>query len=342
MRKSKKFPSINTWLLLLGVPAVCTLRTIAIIKDYNNSSGYFGSEKLINAAGWVLFALCALTCIEALFNVKRKNLTPDFETAETYIPAGLCSAGCMFMAGYLFSICIEEIKFPEAAILIIIPLLATFFALASTVGFVVFIVCSDRKSAPRALATMGISVFLLLVAAYIYFNRDLPLNAPNKIVDLAAYIFASIFFLYETRISLGSEKWGLYSCFGGIAAILCAYSAIPSIIAYFARGYIVSTDILENVLTLLLFSFIGARVLLTNRLTKDGACELVMHLSQEARERDEHIETADRNFSELMAVLNAEEAGASPEDEDTDQISISDILDESSAADLDEPPLLGE
>ncbi len=342
MKRNKKIPSINTLLLLLGVPSVCTLRTIAIIKDYNYFSGYFSSDKLISASGWVLFAFCILICAEALLNVKRKHLTPELESAATYIPAGLCSAGCLFMAGYLFSACIEEIKFPEAAILIIIPLLATLLALASVVGFIVFIICSDRHSAPRALATMGISVFLLLMAAYIYFNRDLPLNAPCKITDLVAYIFASLFFLYETRIALGCERWSLYSLFGGISAILCAYSAIPSIIAYFVSGYIISTDILESVLTLMLFTFTGARVLLTNRLTKDGSCELVTQLSQEARERDEHVETADRNFSELMAVLNAEETGIIPDDEDTDQISISDILDETAAADLGEPPLLGE
>ncbi len=333
MRKTKKNIHINTLILFVGALASSVLRCVAIMTDLDPKYGYFREKSLINAASWVLLAACILIAAEALFNMKRKNLAPDFQAPVTYIPAGLCGASLLFVAKYLFESFYKLTTGKDSSPLTSgLALISGIFALAAVAAFAAFVICRGRLNTVRALFTMAISIFALLFASHIYFDTSLPLNAPNKITDLVAYIFVSLFFLFEARISLGREKWNLYTLFGGMAALLCAYSSIPSLIAFFAEGYIISTGIYESILTFTLFIFITARLILTNELRKDEPCALVSALADEARERDARIEAADKNFRELISVLNK----ATPEEAqntDSDQLSINDILSEESNTD---------
>ena len=70
-----------------------------------------------------------------------------------------------------------------------------------------------------------------------YFREDgMALNSPNKLISQMAFLLAALFFLYEARISLGREKWRGYCIFGLAALAANAYSAVPAVILYFAKG----------------------------------------------------------------------------------------------------------
>ncbi|MBR0449266.1 MAG: hypothetical protein IIX30_00435, partial [Clostridia bacterium] len=117
-------------------------------------------------------------------------------------------------------------------------------------------------------------------------------NAPAKITDEMAYLFAAVFFLYETRISLGRGKWRAYVTFGLIAAQLAAYSSIPALIVYFAKGEMISNSIFESVLTFTLFLFITSRLGMVSTLTPDKPCDVAAAidakiLAEEEKKREE-------------------------------------------------------
>ena len=94
----------------------------------------------------------------------------------------------------------------------------------------------------------------------------LPINSPNKICDELAIVFVALFLLYDVRITLKREIWHAYRGFGYIAALLAAYSAIPSIAVYFIKGEIISNSIYESFLLLAFFIFIMARLILLDEL----------------------------------------------------------------------------
>jgi hypothetical protein len=184
-----------------------------------------------------------------------------------------------------------EVSLPSTVALICAAL-----AILSIAGFFIYVFVREHHSERRALFGIAITAFLILYAVYLYFNKELPLNSPNKLVDQIAYVFAAIFFLFETRISLGRESLGGYRAFGYCAALLTAYSAIPSLAVFFIKGEIISNSIYETVVTFTLLIFTVSRLLLLRELEADEDCETYKRLAPKAKERDEAVRIADKSF----------------------------------------------
>ena len=145
------------------------------------------------------------------------------------------------------------------------------FGILAIFHFILNAIITRRSSVERAALGLCAVGFFSIYAIYLYFSKELPLNAPNKLVDQMAYLFSALFFLYETRISLGREKWNCYISFGLIASLTTAYSAIPSFIYYLATGVTVTHSIYELALTITLFIFVTSRLILAAGLKSD--CE---------------------------------------------------------------------
>ena len=141
----------------------------------------------------------------------------------------------------------------------------------------------------------------------------------NKLIDEMAYLSVAVFFLYETRLSLGRERWRGYIAFGFISALLCAYSSIPSLIYYFVKRNAISMSLYETALTLTLFVFITTRTLMTGDLIKDKISPKIQLLIDASDARSEEISA--------NAITEAEAESTEACDEIENQITISDIAD---------------
>jgi hypothetical protein len=149
-----------------------------------------------------------------------------------------------------------------------------------------------------------------LYAGHLFFSDALPINAPNKAVDQLSYLAVSIFFLYETRISLGRAKWRLYLTFGLIAVALTAYSAIPAIIFYFQSGGVVSRSLTENVLTLSLGIYIASRLTLTLTPVRNEACPTVCAIVDMTNRRETEIAENEKTHGKITASEDQKTASA--------------------------------
>ena len=144
-----------------------------------------------------------------------------------------------------------------------------------------------------------------------YFDKHMhPTNSPVKIVDMLAYLFAAIFFLYESRINLGRPLWRPYVVFGLTATLLTAYSSIPTIIYYAVNNEFVSDSVYACVLTLTISLFIIARVFLTKGLASEDVCDTVRCIEALAAKREEEMAKGD-------VVLTGEAVAVSEEDHET-------------------------
>ena len=141
----------------------------------------------------------------------------------------------------------------------------------------------------RAAFCMICTLFLILYAGYLYFDTSLAINADIKLVDQMAYVCAAIFFLYETRISLGREHWPLYTATGFIAALVCAYASIPSAIVYFLDGRLISNSLEEIFVTFFLFAFIFCRTALSLYLKGETPTPLMAALHEDARQLADEV-----------------------------------------------------
>ncbi len=301
----------NAWIYItvffVFTLAAVALRTSALIFEFETGQIYFSNKTLITISG-IVCAIFVPTALSYIFiTQKDMKLYASFKTAGTYIPSGIVSVALLFLGGELFAknfVFREEGAkyFSNAAS--VISILTTLLAIVCALNFFFNVFHEKKESLARATFCLLCALFLGCYAGYLYFSDELPINAPNKAVDQLAYLGLAIFFLYETRISLGRAKWRLYFAFGLISAALAYYSAIPAIIYFFTDSALISNSLAENVLTLTMAVYVTARVSMVAGLAPDEMCETAKAISEMAEKRSADIE----NHERLRGVLNLVDA----------------------------------
>lgn len=313
MNKKGHIYSIYTIAFFLLTIAATALRTVACFNDLDEFGYYFESNLMINssaiiAAASVVFFLSFIWCAR-----EDIDLIPSYTSAANYIPAALVSAALAFLSVALFVF--SATSTTQGVFVKRLALVCAILALLAIGYFVVSALYVTRRSIKRSYFGILVLIFICVYAALIYFHTLLPLNAVNKITDLMAYLAIAVFFIYETRLSLGREKWKLYIAFGFSAALLAAYSSIPALILFFAKERIISFTLYENVLTFTFFIFITFKLLLASRLIEDKPSPVV----------DALRESAARRSKELMPDEPAQIVPDELEEENEYQISFDDV-----------------
>ena len=286
---------LGVYLPLFAILSVfcVTLRTVALFYDYNIVDKFFDNKLLISTSNITVF-VGALVLLTFTFVSKKIRAVADFNNPATYIPSGIVSVALIFFFvecistlssknGGLFSK--DVLTTPSNLLLLIAGIMALFCVF--NFFFTVFYV--QKKNEPRAGFGLLTAVFLAIYALYLYFDFKLPINSPNKLVDQMAFLFSACFFLFETRISLGREKWRGYVSFGMIAAFISAYSSIPTIIYYIGKGQLISDSFAETMVVFTLFVYITARVILVDFLLEDEKNSCVLAIEELSKMRSEEL-----------------------------------------------------
>lgn len=267
MNKSARTTLAYFLLYLISLGTSVTLRTIACLNDLN-SFGKFEPEWMINIAGTVAAAGAIALFVLVMITMSTRKPSMSFSSPSCYIPSGIVGAALIFLAYSIISGSYGDIIKPAGSgslaqlTVSILPALLVILTMLSAIHFFLNTFLTDKANETRAYFAIATVLLLALFAIELYFDTSLPLNAHNKIIDQMAYVFAAIFFLYETRISLGRDKWRRYAAFGFSAGLLCGYSAIPTLITYFVREDIISRSAVDqSVFLLTVFIFITARML---------------------------------------------------------------------------------
>lgn len=305
----KKFRLVDLYLIFLAVFGVigAGLRSYALLTSFNSITMHF-DEKIIITIANSMIAICALAFIcYIFFGQKRENLIARTDNAASYIPAGLVSIAMAFMAGEMFAV--KPLSVRPGVIDYVYPIskITAILAILSIVAFFLSILIQRNDNLYKAAFSLCIVFFLAFYAVYLFFNKDVhPTNSPNKITDQMAYLFSAVFFLYESRIFLGRAKWRAYVAFGLVSTLLCAYSAIPSLINYAVNRYVVSDSLVESILTLAIGLYIGSKVLQSKNLPTNTECPEAKSITNLAAIRQEEIEEQ-RKLAHEHNIINKEE-----------------------------------
>lgn len=330
MKKKNRIFGIYLPIYLLICAAAVTLKTVGGFY-YLDRYGYYGDAVIMTVANLLVTAGAVFFLSYIAVGRSDLRLVPSFTSPMNYIPSGIVSAALVFIAVGLFKYSVAipaDIDNHSLRLNKYVALIAAVLAVASLLYFLFATVLDKRISAKRASLGIIFLLFLCFYVAFIYFDVTFPINATNKIIDQTTYLFISVFFLYEVRLSMGREKWRAYVAFGLTASLLAAYSSIPALILYFAEGRVTSIFIYESILTAAIFIFILFKLLLTLKLTEDRESEFVTALTAAAKAREEEL-------SPKPEEPVAEENGDGAEGElepDENQISISDITEEEGTA----------
>ncbi len=284
---------IHLPIALLLTISVVVLRTIALFTQFLPSIGYYNDKLLISISGGILFG-ATLILLSFAFISQRINVRASFSGASTFIPSGIMAAALLFVAFEMINTVAKkpgELLSPQTFkdISNLLPLILSVLAIASVINFFTTVFYTKIENDKRALFGILTVLFLAFYTGYLYFDHKLPLNSPNKAVDQLAFLFSALFFLYETRISLGRAMWRAYAAFGLTAAMITAYSSIPTIIYYLASGDMVSDSLSGAVLTFTLFIYISVRVIKVDFLLADGKSKSAVIIEALSKARQEEL-----------------------------------------------------
>ena len=316
MNTNSKRLRIYLSIMLIATAVAASLRTVACVTQLNYSNGFFTDRSLINASDAII-ALCAIGMMSYSLFSSRVSLRASFSTSATYVPTGILAVATVFLGVKaityalttnrypLISIEMLTLKSPTALLGILIAILSV----ASVAHLFLNAFITESKTTLRAYFAVATIAFLAFYSMLIYLDGSLSINDSNKVLRQMAFIFSALFFLFETRISLGREMWRAYAAFGLISASLTAYASIPAIITYYTNGEIVShmgykslASIEEYLLLLALFIYILARLFLTASLAEKKDNELIKMLDKHARECDERVNESYERFQESFTA----------------------------------------
>ena len=278
--------------LWIYLPAVAVLtvtalaaRTMATLNSFDFGTGYYTDKTLIFASEMAMLLALLVSFSYPIFH-KKISLVASFDGGRTFIPAGIASVSLLFVA-FDFSRRLISGTLPKSSVNIggitiveIIAALCALLAVVSILGFFLAALSDKREDKFRAWFALGTVVFLILYSTYVYFNTNLPINAPGKLTDMTAYLFFALFFLFETRISLGRAIWPMYISLGMCALALGAYSSVPSLIVYLASGHLISDSVYEITLTAALTVFAAARIISSTALSEDSDAPIVSYIKE--------------------------------------------------------------
>lgn len=299
----KKLRLIDLYLIptiILTLVAV-VLRSFALLNCFNTDRMHFDDKFAVTVSYGIILLLIAGCFTYMFFGEKKSSLIARSDNIASYIPAGILSIGLLFIGVQNLNVGLVTDGRLGATLVI-----SGILAFISILSFFLTIIIEKNESFIKSLFSLSVVLFLALYASMLFFNTTKhPTNSPNKIIDQLAYVFASLFFLQETRISLGRAKWRSYVSFGLIATVMTAYSSLPALITYATSGYVVSDSIIESVVTLLLCVFIFSKVLQTKSFTENSECSEAHGIVMLARMREEEIENQ-RKLSRTHAIDNNE------------------------------------
>ena len=291
MNRNSRRLSLAIAVAAIFAVAACVLRTLACLSALESNMIYYSDQRLITAANIVLIVGAVLASAIAL-TMDREPLRANFSTPLTFVPAGIAAIAllifglCMLAIYTVSDTPLPNVRTDTAAKL---ALASAILAPISAVHFLLSALLTERHTRLRAFFALGTVLIGAAYASYLYFNAGSPINAPNKITEQMAYLFASLFFLYETRISLGREMWRAYSAFGLIAATLSAYTSLPALIAYAAKGSYVTATVESAVLLAAFSFFIFTRLCMTASAAPDSECPEMAALRKFAERRAEEL-----------------------------------------------------
>ena len=307
MKNKAKLFGIYLPVYLVITVATVTMRTIALFLHFSLETGYFDNKTLIGISDIILI-LSTIFLLSYICTARRDmRLIPDFTSPATYIPTGIVSVAIIFL---IFSLFLRSLSTDTSrGYLFIIIIFTAIFAVLSLVHFALTALVESHSSTGRANFGICTVLFLALYSIYLYFSTELPINAPNKALDQMAYLLAAVFFLYETRISLGREMWRVYSAFALATAALTAYTSIPAIITYYVKGYVIFgsqneafISLEEYMLTFALFIYVTAKLFLTITLKEECPNEFVNAITAYAAHRENEVADSLEQFEQDFAA----------------------------------------
>lgn len=202
------------------------LQCVILFGGYDADSGYFANAPLPVKLIPILFCVAALTLFIYALAIRRNISPAPNNRGLTVLFSGAFLAVTLAVAAICTAFALHDttdvyLRFISIAVLV--SEISSFIYMALTMR-------GDRLPALRAALSVAPTVYALFAAMYLYFDKAMQMNAPVKLLQLAAYLMLACYGLSECRNIIGRKKPALNFFVMSLALILCGVASVPSII----------------------------------------------------------------------------------------------------------------
>ena len=316
--------SLGLTLPVLAVTLAATvMRSVACLRDMDYSTGFFGGSLTATVANWAMLLVVAVLLSALIIKVEKPSLRPSFSGPLTYLPSGVLAIALLFLSieilqyvheplYLLFEYGFKAIKL--SAVALAVSLLAALLALVAVAYCAASVLISEPRNILRANLGMFAALFFAIYAAFLFFRGGASINQPQRVLTEITVLAAAIFFLEETRVSLGRERWRAYFVFGGITALLSFYNCVPALILYAFKGELLTSGIAELMLAPALLLFSVCRLISNSIRADEKPSPYAVAISASAPEEKDAPEEELSQISIEEVVENDERQTADEED----------------------------
>lgn len=233
--------------LQIGVLAVPVLAFIAVLlhsvvlfRDFDAESGYYAAASPLPQALSIYLAVCGLILLVYTLAMRKKFPEPTYEntpsalfaTAYLAVTMAVTTVCCLFA---LPTFAESDAAAAAATGVAPFPFNSIFAVLAAISAFVSLFYAALMlwKDAPlrlRAGTSVGPVFYALSATLYLYFDRTVQMNHPQKVFQLFTLLLICCYALSECRHRIGRAKPAFAFFIGSCTLIVSATYAIPNLV----------------------------------------------------------------------------------------------------------------
>ncbi len=197
-------------------------RSVAFITSFDSDVGYFNGSLLPTATNWLLVISVAYALSGFFFINKNAVLPKTLDSSPNSVYFASIFAGFVLVADFIYKIYVmigEErfeyyayifkkgLRADNSYLLRATAIIEIFGALSALLAAVWFFIRSSKNTKPAVVAALGFFPVLRALSgiAVVYFDMEVQMNHPSKLLLQIALITIMIYFLCEMRFFV-SEK----------------------------------------------------------------------------------------------------------------------------------------
>ena len=233
------------------------LRSLNLFFFFDSELGYYERGAILPVVANLLLGLGSAFFVVFGFAFFRKK---PIEYKKTNIAtATVCVISALFCLVLTVSDAVSVINGNRFGLL--------FAALSFMSGLYFVCAATDLKPVYKIITGVFAIIRLTLMLGGSYFDQQVQMNAPDKVLFGLACVFSMLFIASELKVFVGTARSSVFTFSASIASLLSAASSLPSIIAYHGGRLPENNGLYAEYYLLLAIALYGVACLVSTMIT---------------------------------------------------------------------------
>ncbi len=251
MKNTRSKYKLYTLIALALSIVSAAIRTVLLLGYFDTEINYYAAGTSLPVIHTVLSCAALIFFASVLLAFKKDELgSKKFHSSGIFIfSSALC--GFTLALGAAFSLIGKDAHLLEK--------IASYTAVFAALYFLSMFINKDGIKKFRTLFGFFVPIWGTLSLAVIYFDSYVAINDPNKIIEQMAFVSVMLFFLYECRVLLETERPRAHLFTGFTAMFFTLTASLPGIVA-FSLGAIDGKYVMYDVIFAAIFIYTCVRM----------------------------------------------------------------------------------